>query len=193
MQVDQPAAAPKTAHRSRRFLKRWGRDAEGTTAIEFALVSMPFFLFAFGIMGLGLHFFTNNALEHAVDAAARKIRTGQAQKEGKTMAQFKQMVCDAGASYLNCDSRLKIHVQSGANWSNIVPKSCLSNGALADSAGGANDALSGATGEASVAVLVTACYEWDLAKKLPFLLMGDLGNGSALIQASSVFRTEPYK
>ena len=44
-----------------------------------------------------------------------------------------------------------------------------------------------------VAVLVTACYEWDLAKKLPFLLMGDLSNGSALIQASSVFRTEPYK
>lgn len=193
MQDTQSNAAPKKKAKSRSFLKRWGRDAEGTTAIEFALVAMPFFLFAFGILGLGLHFFTNNALEHAVDTAARKIRTGQAQKEGKTLAQFKQMVCDAGVGYINCDSRLKIHVQSGANWSDIVPRPCITNGSLTSSAGQDADLLSGSTGEASVAVLVTACYEWSLAQKLPFLLMGDLSNGSALIQASAVFRTEPYK
>lgn len=189
----QPNAAPKTKAKSHSFLKRWGRDTEGATAIEFALVAMPFFLFAFGILGLGLHFFTNNALEHAVDTAARKIRTGQAQKEGKTLAQFKQMVCDAGVGYIKCDSSLKIHVQSGANWSNIVPRPCITNGSLTASAGQDADALSGSSGEASVAVLVTACYEWSLAQKLPFLLMGDLANGSALIQASAVFRTEPYK
>lgn len=193
MHDQQPNAALTKAARPRRFLKRWGRDAGGATAVEFALVALPFFLFAFGILGLGLHFFTNNALEHAVDTAARKIRTGQAQKEGKTLANFKQMVCDAGSGYINCDSRLKIHIQSGPNWSNIVPRPCISNGSLTASTGNDADALAGSSGEASVAVLVTACYEWDLAKKLPFLLMGDLSNGSALIQASSVFRTEPYK
>lgn len=175
------------------MLRRWGRDARGTTAIEFAFVAMPFFLFALGIMGLGLHFFAANSLEHSVESAARKIRTGQAQKEGKTMADFKQMVCDASSGYIKCDSKLQIHVQSGANWANIVPRSCLSNGNLTPTPGNGTDPLAGASGGAGVAVLVTACYEWDLAQKMPFLLLGSLANGSALIQAASTFRTEPYQ
>lgn len=175
------------------FFGRWRRDRRGTTAIEFAIVAMPFFMFAFGIMGLGLHFFTSNALEHGVEAAARKIRTGQAQKEGKTLADFKQMVCDETGSYINCDSKLRIHVQSGASWAAINPRTCLSNGSLAATVGADTDPLSGSSGGASQAVLVTACYEWDLAQNMPFLLMGDLSNGSALVQAASTFRTEPYQ
>ncbi len=64
-------------------LRGFSKDRKGTTAIEFGFVALPFFLFAFGIMLVGLKYFTENALEHAVESAAREIRTGQAQKGGK--------------------------------------------------------------------------------------------------------------
>ena len=37
------------------------------------MVAMPFFMFCFGILGVGLHYFSTNSLEHAVEAAARKF------------------------------------------------------------------------------------------------------------------------
>jgi Flp pilus assembly protein TadG len=176
MHVQQPNAAPKKVARSRGFLKRWGRDAGGATAVEFALVAMPFFLFAFGILGLGLHFFTNNALEHAVDTAARKIRTGQAQKEGKTLADFKQMVCDAGMAH-QLRPAPQIHVQSAncrtsrralRTTVRSQPRSAPTRIHCRDSPAG------------PVAVLVTA--PGGISPEALFLLMGDLANGSALIR-----------
>ena len=47
-------------------------------------------------------------------------------------------------------------------------------------------------GGASSVVLVTACYSWELGGKLPFLNIGNLPDGSFLVQASYAFRTEPY-
>ena len=41
-------------------------------------------------------------------------------------------------------------------------------------------------------MLVTTCYEWQLAGSMPFLRLGHMNNGSALIQASTTFMTEPY-
>ena len=72
----------RTLSRVAMACRRWQRDDRGATAIEFAMVAMPFFMFCFGILGVGLHYFSTNSLEHAVEAAARKIRTGQAQNSG---------------------------------------------------------------------------------------------------------------
>ena len=57
---------------------------------------MPFFLFVLGIIGVGLYFFTQNALERGVENAARQIRTGQAQNAAMTVSQFKTMLCTRG-------------------------------------------------------------------------------------------------
>jgi hypothetical protein len=49
------------------------------------------------------------------------------------------------------------------------------------------------TGSESEVVLVTLCYEWDLAKNFPFLNLGNDGKGPAIIQAATAFKSEPYK
>jgi hypothetical protein len=41
-------------------------------------------------------------------------------------------------------------------------------------------------------VLIWVCYEWSLASKIPYLNLGNMGNGSRLIQAATTFRTEPF-
>ena len=169
---------------------------DGTTAIEFGLVALPFFLFAFGIMLVGMKYFTENAVEHAVEVAAREIRTGQAQAAGKTLADFRTTVCTEAGSYIQCDSKLVVHVQSGNEWADITPTPCLTGGALTPSAGVGTDPLADSSGAAEAVVLVTACYEWDLTQvfKLGGIgdSIGDMANGSSLVQAVATFRTEPY-
>jgi Flp pilus assembly pilin Flp len=176
-----------------RTLRRWSRDERGVTAIEFAIVAPAFFMFVFGIIGVGLHFFTLSTLEHAVASAARTIRTGEAQTGGVTVGEFKQMVVDNGSGLIN-PSKLQIHVQSKSNWADLTPPKCLTaDGKMRPPAGGGGDAVGQYAGSAGAVVLVTACYEWDIAKALGFLGFGNMEGGSSLIQAATTFRTEPYQ
>jgi Flp pilus assembly protein TadG len=177
------------AQRRMCLLSRWHRDARGTTAVEFAMVAMPFMMMLFGIIGIALYFFTVFSVESAVEQAARLLRTGQAQQAGYTADQFKNKVCEFVPDFVDCQAKVKVNVLSFADTTSITPAAlpkCLS----------ATNNLSNSTvyapGTASQVVLVWVCYEWELASKIPFLRLGDMANGSSLIQATSVFRTEPY-
>ena len=175
--------------RRRCLLLRWHRDARGTTGVEFAMLAMPFLMLMFGIMGVALYFFTVFSMDSAVEQAARLLRTGQAQQAGYTAGQFKSKICEFVPGFVDCEGKVKVNVLSFTDTTNIsaasLPK-CLS----------VTNKLSDTTvfspGTASQVVLVWVCYEWELAGKIPFLHLGDMSNGSALIQSTSVFRTEPY-
>jgi Flp pilus assembly protein TadG len=190
----------------RHLLARFGADRRGTTAIEFAAVVAPFLLLMLGIMTVGLQFFTTTSLENGVAQASRKIRTGQAQKAGKTFADFRQMVCDEAGSYIKCNSNLVIHVKSGKVFADLdPPTSCLTNGSLTPSSGTGSDPLTKYSGSESATVLVTACYAWDFGGTLwqdiwnmfsagPWSTSGSPRvQGKTVIQATSTFRTEPYQ
>lgn len=173
---------------ARRRSESFRNDAHGSTAVEFGLVALPFLMLLFGIMTVGLFFFTTFSLENAVEEAARLIRTGQAQESGMTAAQFKQEVCDRAPAYVDCGGKMRVNVQSYTSFGSIVTPSCLdSGGDLVPPAGTTFSA--GASGDI---VLVTVCYEWELTGKMPFLRLGSMANGSALIMASTTFKTEPY-
>lgn len=185
--------SPSVASFFLRRIQRLRRDNRGTTAIEFGIVGVPFLMMCFGVITVGLHFLTTYSLENAVERAGRLIRTGQAQMAGMTASEFKQKVCQNAASYIDCDTKLKVHVQSWTNFANVQPKACLdANGNLSGSAGASSDPIGNVSGGASAVVLITVCYEWELAARLPFLRLGRMQNGSALIQAAITFRSEPY-
>jgi TadE-like protein len=170
----------------------WLRDEQGATAVEFGLVALPFFLFILGILGIGLYFFTTSSLEHGAEAAARKIRTGEAQKGALTVGDFKKLVCEEAGSYIDCD-KLRVVLQHGEHWSDVSPISCIdSNGDVASSTGSSDEIVSGYTGAASEVVLVTLCYEWDLAESFSFIEFAQNSDGAAILQAATAFRTEPY-
>ncbi len=189
-----PKFSNRTSRLGRLNAPAWVKDEQGTSAIEFAIVALPFFLFVLGLIGVGLYFFTMSSLSYGVEAAARQIRTGEAQKSALNVGQFKNLVCAAAGSYINC-ARLSVLVQSGDTWSAITPQSCVdSNNNMVASTGSASDAISTYTGVASEVVLVTLCYQWDLAQSFSFLKLGKNadGSGSAVVQAATAFRTEPY-
>jgi Flp pilus assembly pilin Flp len=170
----------------------WLRDDRGATAIEFALVALPFFMLVIGIIAIGLYFFTTNALEHGVEAASRKIRTGQAQNGELTVGQFKQLVCNEAGRYISCN-KLHVLVQSGEQWSDLTPEACVSNNQMTESTGQSDDMIQEYSGGAKSVVLITVCYKWDLAELFRFMNFGvGTGEGPAILQASTAFRIEPY-
>jgi Flp pilus assembly protein TadG len=171
-----------------RTIERCRADRSGVTAVEFAIVAMPFLMFLYGIIAVGLYFFTTFTLENGLEQASRLIRTGQAQKANMTDVQFKNEVCSYMPGFVDCQNKLRVNVRSFVE-ADMTPEvtqgECLSNGSL-------TSLTTYTPGAANQVVLVTLCFEWELAKKIPFLQLGDMGNGSRLIQAATVFRTEPY-
>jgi Flp pilus assembly protein TadG len=179
------------------LVRRGRSDESGATAIEFAIVATPFILLLFGIMWVSMFYFANFTLENAAWAAARAIRTGQVQQSlgsfaGATTLQdrkqaFKAALCAKAPTFFDCSAKAVVIVQSNANFGGIVEPKCANNGIMIDQSAAGFD-----TGGSSAVVLVTVCYPWDLASKLPFFTFGNLNDGSYLMQASVAFRTEPY-
>ena len=140
----------------------------------------------FGIMGVGLYFFTTSR-RNAVDRPA-PIPLGQVTgwHDG---ARVKDKVCELGRPS-RCTNKIRVNVLNYPDSEAIGPSTlpqCL------DAAGNLSDVTSFAPGDADQVVLIWVCYEWALASKIPYLNLGNMANGSRLIQAATTFRTEPYK
>jgi len=176
-----------------RVLRRWCGDTSGVTAVEFGMVGVPFMMMCFGVITIGLHFLTTYSLENSVERAGRLIRTGQAQSSGMTANEFKNVVCDNAASFIDCGNKMRVHIESWGNFVDVNPKGCLDNSGNLAASGNGSDPVANSSGGASAVVVVTVCYEWDMAGKLPFLHLGKMANGASLIQAATTFRTEPYQ
>lgn len=177
----------------RGLLQRWRSDISGATAVEFAIISVPFIMFIFGIIGIGLHFFTTSTLEAAVETASRKVLTGQAQSGGLTLGEFKQLITKQGPGVLK-PNQLNLHIQKASSWTALTPVQCLNgSGGLTPPTGNANDKVDRFSGGAGEVVLITACYEWDIARVLGPVSFGNMANGSTLIRAAATFKTEPYQ
>jgi hypothetical protein len=197
MRVRQVASGFRVATFGRRF----AGNRDGVTAVEFAIVALPFLLFVFGIMAVGLQFFTINALDNAVQKAARKIRTGEAQRSGMKLSEFKELVCESGGYYINQDcDKIFIHVQNASSWGDIQPRACAENGQMTPQSNMTAD-LADASGGSEQVVLVTVCFDWQLPISFPYLqymMMNPsdgvaLESGGSLIQSVATFRTEPYE
>lgn len=146
-----------------------------------------------------LYFFTAYAMENAVWQAARDIRTGRFQTGAGQYANLtgddlkkalNEAVCRSAPAFVNCDSDVRLMVQSSVDFASIVEPSCLDDGGSLVGSDDARNTFD--VGGASSVVLVTVCYSWRMASVFPFVRLGDLPDGSKLIQATAVFRTEPY-
>ncbi|MCB1650883.1 MAG: pilus assembly protein [Alphaproteobacteria bacterium] len=58
-------------HRLFQFLNSYSRNRDGATAIEFALVAIPFLLIIFGVMEGGRLVWSMNAVQYAVEETSR--------------------------------------------------------------------------------------------------------------------------
>ena len=165
----------------------------GTTAIEFAIIALPFCVMLFGIIELGMVFLVSVTLTNATDNAARQIRTGQFQTSGSNAkADFKTQVCNRMAWLAtSCTSKLTVAVQTFADFNTASGNSATAGTAWTPAAAAATCFSTGAPGDI---VLVRTYYEWDVFTPLLNEALVNMGTGSnkRLISTVATFRNEPY-
>jgi Flp pilus assembly protein TadG len=172
------------------LLRRFIRQQDGATAIEFAFVALPFLALTFAILETALVFFAGQTLEAAAADSGRLIMTGQAQTGGFDKAAFKTAVCDRIASLFDCTNKLYVDVQTYSSFSSsstAVNTSPIQNGKFD------NTKVQYNPGGAGDIVVVTLYYEWPIYLSLLGNHLDNLNGDKRLLVATSVFKNEPYQ
>ncbi|MFD2184667.1 TadE/TadG family type IV pilus assembly protein [Rhodoplanes azumiensis] len=166
-------------------LRRFVRREDGSTAVEFALVLLPFLSVMLMTMETALVFFAQQNLETVAADSARLIMTGQAQNQNFDANKFKSAVCDRVVALFNCSTGMYVDVQkytSFASISNTVTLDASGNPVTNYNPGGKNEI-----------VVVRLMYKWPIVSPLTQPYLADGGNGTTrLLVATSAFRNEPF-
>lgn len=166
-------------------LRRFRVDDDGATAVEFALVALPFFALLYAILVTGLVFLAEELLQTATTDSARLIMTGQAQSQKMSASQFQKYVCSQVSALFTC-SGIYVNVQKFSSFGNISMLNPLQNGNF--NSGAMNYNLGG-PGDI---ILVQVFYQWpETVGPMGYNLTNMNGN-YRLLQATAVFRNEPY-
>jgi Flp pilus assembly protein TadG len=182
--TDVRSSSPATARWSPRrgFLRRFGRARSGATAVEFAMIVMPFLGLVFATLELGMMFLVSTTMESSAQSAARTIRTGQFQSGAATAAVYKDAVCNGmGWLQADCETNLRIDVRTFNTFNAVNTAPPILNAA---------DVVF-QPGQACSIVLARASYSWTLlAPGLSGVTY--TGAGKVKLQSAAAFRNEPF-
>ncbi|WP_428528579.1 TadE/TadG family type IV pilus assembly protein [Roseibium sp.] len=167
-------------------LRSMVRDEEGVTAIEFAIVALPFFTVVFAILELGLAFLVNRMVDNAVIEASRMIRTGQASSANFSTADFANQICASMPSFLCKAERIRVNVSVANDFVNV---GSIDN--LYDQDGNLKDDNAYTQSKKSEIVAVNVIYKWPMFTSLLNLSTLDHG-GERHLSSTMVFRNEPW-
>ncbi|HUO94204.1 MAG TPA: TadE/TadG family type IV pilus assembly protein [Rhizomicrobium sp.] len=163
--------------------RRFVREGEGATAVEFALVAPAFIALLFAILQTALVFFAQQVLQTATLQAARQIMTGQAQSGNMSQSQFEQLVCANAGGLFNCGG-LYAAVQTFTTFPNVTMYNPISNGKF----NGSNMPYSpGAPGDVEV---VQVFYQWPVYPGPLSFTLANAGNANVIV-GTAAFRNEP--
>ena len=168
------------------FLRRFVRARQGATAVEFAMVIMPFLSLVFATFELGMMFLVDTTLESSAQEAARTLRTGQFQAAGLTAADYKNTIC-ANLGWLadDCQANLYVDVRTFPTFAAVTAPVPITGGAVDPAQ------MNFTTGAACSIVLARAFYNWALLA--PSLSgVAHMSGNRVLLTAAAAFRNEPY-
>jgi Flp pilus assembly protein TadG len=181
---------------------RFRRDSKGVTIIEFAFVFPLFFLMLGIIIETGLMMFTEYVLQTAVQEAARLVRTGQAQEQKLTAANFKTKICRLAKIVMNCESKVTVYMKSAATFADLSNDTTtfMTVGVKPD---GTTAPTTFQCGSPNEVVQLIATYDWNF--QLLYIwntggstvgimnYFGNLNNGKTRRMAGfAMFKNEPF-
>ncbi len=166
--------------------RRYAKAEEGSSAVEFAMVGVPFFYMLFAIFETGLVMFTEYTLQASVQEASRLVKTGQAQKAGMSAAAFKAKICETAGIIIDCMGQATVYVNS------LPTFSALNTAAPSMMAIGSDGTQGFNAGGPSTSTAVVVTYDWDFV--LPFMrAFSNLPGGQKRrLVGFAMFRNEPY-
>lgn len=163
-----------------RAIRAFRASSGGAAAVEFALVALPFLALLFAVLQTSLVIFAGQILQSQLSGVSRKMMTGQL--DGKSQAEFRSALCEAGVGLFDCDKML-LQVQSFADFSAASPTS-FTSGCFDPAKAGGSSCYS--PGGSSSVVVIRVVYPW------PFgISLDEIGKPHNLV-AVSAFRSEPF-
>ena len=175
-------------------------DRRGSTAMEFAMLAIPFALLVFAILESCISFAGQEVMANATDDVARQLRTGQLQKTNVTEASIKQLICNQLQIMVsnNC-------TDTGPNAPLLVDLREYSSFADAATAGfkivDGDIVLTQGTNSMSFTVspglsesinMLRVFYKWPVMTDFLAKSMANLKNGNTLHFASVTWQNEPF-
>jgi Flp pilus assembly protein TadG len=161
------------------------RAEDGSAAVEFGMLALPFCLMIFAILELGLVFVTDSVLENAAIETGRLVRTGQARNQGMSAAQFKSSLCGRMSIFAaDCASRATVDVRVIATFT-TQPPDPMSGGSFSEAG------LTYTNGQPRQLMLVRVWYRQPLLTTFMAQGLSRLNDGSVRLTATTAFRNEP--
>ena len=189
----------RTARRCIDVVSFLAHAKDGATAVEFALIALPFLSLLGVILQTSLMVWASRNLDDALQRAGRTIYTGQFQKANTgqsdattLLANMKTAICGASASRVptvfDC-STLKLNVVLSTSFANgTVPTPLdLKTGDWTKGFG-----TNYACAQPGAIVVFTAAVKYRVAFSFLYAGLPGFGDGARLLQSTAVFRTEPY-
>lgn len=163
----------------------WLKNRRGSTAVEFALIGIPFIFMVIGIIEMALMFTAQSLLEASTAEAARKIRTGAVQQGGGE-EEFTEALCGFAAILIPCDD-IQYQVLSMENFEDAENL----DDAQFDEEGNLEDQQFDAGDENDV-VLIRTSYKYPIKTPLMWPLLTNNNDTNRIMLSTIVLRTEPY-
>ena len=203
--ADEPAETQQTARLSR--MSRLLRSRDGATAIEFALLAIPYFVIIFAIIETFVAFTAEQLVTNAVDVMGRQLRTGQitynmGRTTDMTRAQFRQAFCNNVSILISCSttevatpSKLYLDVETYSTFGAIptkIPYSTTAQYSDIDPSG-----FKYAPGGPSTINMLRAYYRWQITADIirPYITTIRTAGSvptDFLIVATAAFQNEKY-
>jgi len=196
-------APPEKPQRGR--WNRFARSRDGSAAIEFALLAIPYFMVVFAIIETFVAFAAEELVSNAVDTMSRQMRTGQITynlgrtTDVNTSVAFRTAFCKEVAILIQCSdseittpSKLFLDVRTFTNFSDI-PLTIPMNSTGLDTSG-----MQYNPGGSGTRNMVRAYYKWQVITDLirPYITPYTTTTGARLneylIVATAAFQNEPY-
>lgn len=177
----------------RSFRRRPGafaRDQRGVTAVEFALLGLPFFTLIGAILQTAMIFLASQVLESAVNDTARELRTGQLQQRSATVETFRTEVCNRLYGLFPGCAGLHVRVTTVTDFQSATTVAPVDPNCRAPCDWTTTEAYVNPGGQEVVQVQVH--YRYPLFLSFGPLGMSNMGDGRRLMGSATVFKTEPF-
>ena len=184
--MSSPAAATVSV---RNVLRRFRRNRQGSTAVEFALVAPLFFAILFAIIEAALVFFAGQLLELGTAESARLMMTHQAQDSGMDETAFKTDLCNRIKVMFNCDGNpdnITVDVKVFTPGTAITITDPIVSGSLT----GPFSYSLPPSGSPNT-IVVRAFYKWPLFVTGLGFNLANINGSQRLLAATAAFHIEP--